>query len=274
MEFITRKIADDDLKKIYIRLYALSKNTCACPSLAYVLFYLELVANKVPYFVAGNESAQLLGLYYNHMAPKIAYTFGNNKFLNTLINIWRIITLRPPLKKGQFHALETMKQLAYDDNPVKKISGYKNSLVSNVLDAISQVPQMIKPLKSAIRRSSHSGNIPAFVQVDLNDICVGVYEWKKIKQTIMSECGWVPPDNDNKGLHTSCKIEKCKEYSQFKRFYNMESDMIPFSALEISLATRDKALSREDALAELKSSLGFCLNEVSECAIIKEYLKS
>lgn len=274
VEFIIRKIADDDLKKIYMRLYALSENTCACPSLAYVLFYPELVANKVPYFVAGNESAQLLGLYYNHMAPKIAYTFGNNKFLNTLINIWRIITLRPPLKKGQFHALETMKQLAYGDNPVKKISGYKNSLVSNVVDAISQVPQMIKPLKSAIRRSSHSGNIPAFVQVDLNDICGGVYEWKKIKQTIMSECGWVPPDNDNKGLHTSCKIEKCKEYSQFKRFYNMESDMIPFSALEISLATRDKALSREDALAELKSSLGFCLNEVSECAIIKEYLKS
>ena len=79
VEFITRKVADRDLKKIYRHLYSLADNTCACPSLAYVLFYPELVANKVPYFVAGNEPAQLTGLYYNHMAPKIAYTFGSNK---------------------------------------------------------------------------------------------------------------------------------------------------------------------------------------------------
>ena len=207
------------------------------------------------------------------MAPKIAYTFGNNKFLNTLINIGRILTLHPPLKKGQFHTLATMKQLAYGDNPIKKLSGYSNALVSNVVDAIHQVPHIVKPLKRAIRRSSWSGNIPAFVQVDLNDICGGIYDWKKIKQVIVNECGWVPPNENNKGLHTSCKIEKCKEYSQFKRFYNMESDMIPFSALEISLASRDKALSREDALAELKSSLGFSLSEIEECAIMKEYIE-
>lgn len=273
VEFISRKISDDDLKTIYKRLYSLAENTCACPSLAYVLFYPELVANSVPYFVAGNESAQLIGLYYNHMAPKIAYTFGNNKFLNTLINIGRILTLHPPLKKGQFHTLATMKQLAYGDNPIKKISGYKNALVSNVVDAIHQVPQIVKPLKRAIRRSSWSGNIPAFVQVDFNDICGGVYDWKKIKQTIIDECGWVPPDEKDKGLHTSCKIEKCKEYSQFKRFYFMQSDMIPFSALEIALASRDKALSRDDALNELKSSLGFSLNEIAECAVMKEYIE-
>lgn len=72
VEFITRKVADRDLKKIYKRLYELSDNTCSCPSLAYALFYPELVANKVPYFVAGNEPAQMTGLYYNHMAPKIS----------------------------------------------------------------------------------------------------------------------------------------------------------------------------------------------------------
>ena len=50
-----------------------SGSTCACPSLAYLLFYPELVANRVPYFMAGNEPVQMLALYYNHMAPKIAY---------------------------------------------------------------------------------------------------------------------------------------------------------------------------------------------------------
>lgn len=273
VEFIMRKVADDDLKKIYRRLYSTAGNTCACPSLAYILFYPELVANKVPYFVAGNEPAQILGLYYNHLAPRIAYTFGNNKFLNALINIGRIITLRPPLKRGQFHTLATMKQLAYGDSIIKKLAGYSNPLVSNVVDAIHGVSTIVKPLKRAIRTSSLSGNIPAFVQVDFNEICGGHYDWQQIKEVIISQCGWVPPQATDKGLHTSCNIEKCKEYSQFIRFYNMQSSMIPFSALEISLATRDKAITREEAIAELNSALGFSLEELPECEIMKEYIK-
>jgi len=81
----------------------------------------------------------------------------------------------------------------------------------------------------------------------------------------------VPPDEADKGLHTSCKIEKCKEYSQFIRFYKMKSTMIPFSALEIAIASKNNNLSREEALAELKSSLGFSLEEIPECAIMREY---
>lgn len=273
VEFISRKVANDDLRKIYSKLYALSENTCACPSLAYVLFYPELVANKVPYFVAGNEPAQLLGLYFNHMAPKIAYTFAENKLLNTIFNIGRVLTLRPPLKKGQFHTLTTMKQLAYGDNPIKNLLGYSNQLVYNVCEAINEVPNITKPLKKAIRTSSRTGNIPAFVQVDFDDICGGTYEWRKIKETIITECGWVPPEQNDKGLHTSCKIEKCKEHSQFVRFYHMRSTMIPFSALEIALASRNKNLSRDEALAELNESLGFSLNEIPECSIMKEYFE-
>ena len=272
VEFIIRKVADEDLKKIYKRLYSTAGNTCACPSLAYVLFYPELVANKVPYFVAGNEPAQLVGLYYNHMAPKIAYTFGDSKVLNGLINLGRILTLHPPLKKGQFQTLETMKQLAYGDNILKNLAGYANPLVQNVVDAIRQVPSMVKPLRRAIRKSSWSGNIPAFVQVDFNEICGGRYDWEKIKNVIIEQCGWVAPQVSDKGLHTSCNIEKCKEYSQFIRFYNMQSNMIPFSALEMSLASRDKAISRENAIAEINSTLGFSLEEIPECAIMKEYI--
>lgn len=273
VEFISRKVSNEDLRKIYNKLYALSGNTCACPSLAYVLFYPELVANKVSYFVAGNEPAQLLGLYFNHMAPKIAYTFPDNKSLNFLLNIGRLLTLHPPLKKGQFHTLATMKQLAYGDSKLKNMAGYSNQLVYNVCEAIKEVPNILNPLKKAIRSSSWSGNIPAFVQVDFDEICGGVYEWRKIKDIINSECGWVAPEEVDKGLHTSCKIEKCKEHSQFARFYHMRSTIIPFSALEIAIASRSNNLSREDALAELKASLGFSLEEIPECAIMREYIE-
>lgn len=273
VEFITRRVAGEDLRRIYTKLYALSGNTCACPSLAYLLFYPELVANRVPYFVAGNEPAQMLGLYFNRMAPAIAYRFPESKGLNALVNLGRLLTLRPPLKKGQFHTLATMKQLAYGDSKLKNMAGYSNELVSNVCTAIREVPHIADALKRAIRSSSRTGHIPAFVHLDLNEICGGVYEWRAVKETIIRECGWVPPVETDKGLHTSCRIEKCKEHVQFARFYRMESAMIPFSALEIAIASRDRNQTRQEALAELNNSLGFSLEEIPECTIMKEYLR-
>ena len=81
------------------------------------------------------------------------------------------------------------------------------------------------------------------------------------------------PADTGKALHTSCSIEKCKEYSQFVRFYHCRSRMIPFSALEISLAGRGRNLSREEAVYEMENLLGFSLEEVPECAIMKDYLE-
>ncbi|HHX78298.1 MAG TPA: hypothetical protein GX695_00905 [Acholeplasmataceae bacterium] len=274
VEFISRKINEQDLIKFYNKLYSLSGNTCACPSLAYVMFYSDLVDNKVPYFVAGNEPVQMLGLYYNHLAPKLAYTFSNNKLLNFMINVGRIITFHPPFKKGQMQTLATMKQLAYSDNIFKKISGYSSDLISNVVTSIKEIKHITIPLKRSIRRSSWSGNIPAFIHIDFNDISDGNFNWKNAKKTIEDECGWVGPSDSEKSLHTSCNIEKCKEYSQFTRFYNMESTMIPFSALEIALASSNKHISIEDAVKEMKESLGFSLKEIPECKIMKSYLKN
>ncbi|HHX80945.1 MAG TPA: hypothetical protein GX692_07775 [Acholeplasmataceae bacterium] len=272
VEFITKKINDNDLRKIYNKLYSLNENTCACPSLAYILFYPDLVENKVPYFVVGNEPVQMLGLYYNQMAPKIAYRFSNYFLLNLLINIFRMLTLRPPFKKGQLHTLMTMKQLAYGDSFVKKISKYKNELVSNVVASIHEVKSILIPLKRSIRRSTWTGSIPRFVHIDLNDISGGIYDWQNVKEIIIDKCGWVAPEEKGKGLHTSCSIEKCKEYSQFQRFYHMRSKMIPFSALEIALASRNKNITREEAVYELERVLGFSLTEIPECKIMKDYL--
>ena len=273
VEFITRTINQSDLRRFYSKLYSLSDNTCACPSLAYLLFYPELVANKVPYFVAGNEPVQMLGLYYNHMAPPIAYTLAGNRLLTFLINASRVLTLRPPLKQGQFQTLMTMKQLAYGDHPVKKLSGYESELVTNIVEAIRAVPELLPPFKRSIRHSSRTGNIPAFVHLDLDKITGGIYDWNKVKSILIEECGWIPPEDENKALHTSCKIEKCKDHTQFVRFYHCKSKMIPFSALEFSLASKKCGRSKEKMLYEMEHLLGFSLEEISECAIMQQFLE-
>ncbi len=273
VEFISRSLARDDLRRIYKKLYELSENTCACPSLAYLIFYPDLVAEKVPYFLVGNEPVQALGLYYNRMAPKLAYSFAENRALGTLINIGRILTIRPPLKRGQFGSLMTMKQLAYGDNTLKKLSGYSNPLVSNVVTAIHEVPSLLPPLKKAIRVSSRSGNIPAFIALDFDKLCGGKYDWNKTKAILTEECGWVAPDESGKALHTSCKIEKCKDHSQFVRFYRCRSKMIPFSAIEMALASRNRCCSREEILNETEMHLGFSLDEPCECAVMLKFLE-
>ena len=274
VEFVTRSVCAEDMRTIYNKLYELNDNTCACPSLAYVMFYPLLVEEKVPYFVAGNEPAQLIGLFYNRMAPEIAYRFADNRPLNFFVNLGRILTFRPPLKRGQFHTLTTMKQLAYGTNGFIKRSAYRNELVENVTAAIHTVPHMVAPLKKSIRRSSFSGNIPAFVQVDFDKISGGKYDWTKIKDEITDKCGWVAPEDSGKGLHTSCKIERCKEYSQFIRFYHMQSTMIPFSALEISLASRNGNITREQAVYEIENTMGFSLDEIPECAVMREFFEA
>lgn len=272
VEFITRSVNQTELKRIYSHLYRLSGNTCACPSLAYLLFYPELVANRVPYFVAGNEPVQMLGLYYNHMAPKLAYSFARNRFLTFLMNAGRVLTLRPPLKQGQFQTLMTMKQLAYGDHPLKKLSGYTNELVSNVVEAIQTVPELLPPFKRSIKYSSRTGRVPAFVHFDLDKISGGIYDWNKVKAILVNECGWVAPEDSNKALHTSCKIEKCKDHTQFVRFYHCKSKMIPFSALEFSLASKKCGRSKEESLYEMEHLLGFSLEEIPECAIMQQFL--
>ena len=272
VEFITRSVSQSDLKKMYARLYDLSGNTCACPSLAYLLFYPELVANRVPYFVAGNEPVQMLGLYYNHIAPKLAYSFANGGSMTLLMNIGRILTLHPPLKQGQFQTLMTMKQLAYGDHPVKKLSNYNNELVSNIVESIHSVPEFLPPLKRSIRWSSMTGKIPAFIHLDLDKICGEKYDWNKVRKILVEECGWIAPEEENKALHTSCKIEKCKDHTQFLRFYRCESKMIPFSALEFSLASVNCGRTREEAIREMQSSLGFSIEEIPECAIMRGFL--
>lgn len=273
VEFVNRYVNNSDMQTIYKKLYELSGNTCACPSLAYILFYPILVEERVPYFIAGNEPVQLIGLYYNGLAPKIAYAFPEMKALQFFINVGRLLTLRPPLKRGQFHTLMTMKQLAYGDPWIKKAAGYSNALISNVVEAIHQVPNIVKPLKRSIRKSSWTRHIPAFVQIDFDKISGGTYDWKSVKELIEKECGWVALPDNTKGLHTSCKIEKCKEYSQFIRFYRCKSKMIPFSALEIALASGNKALSREESIQEIKTHLGFSLEELPECKIMTHFIE-
>jgi hypothetical protein len=48
--------------------------------------------------------------------------------------------------------------------------------------------------------------------------------------------------------------------------------MIPFSALEFSLASKKCGRSKEEMLYEMEYLLGFSLEEIPECAIMQQFL--
>jgi hypothetical protein len=254
-EFVSRSIAEADLNAMYKKLFELQNNICACISIAHAIFYPLLVSERIPYLVLGNEPAQMSGLYYNRVGPKIAYLYRKYKVFGIILNIGRLCILKKPLRSGQREMLLLVKQLAYGDHFVKKISGFKNQLISNVFEAMDCVPNMKITLRNAIERSDRMARMPSLIHIDMNKISEnGIYDHEKIKSFIINECGYVAPERKTKSMHSSCSLEAAKDYSQFVNFYNMESQMIPFSALELIIASSQKNLDRETALAELRFS--------------------
>lgn len=133
---------------------------------------------------------------------------------------------------------------------------YHNEQVHNVYKALAKEKEFMKPFRESVKRSWRTGDIPALVHVDLAEISDG-YKWAEIKESIKREIGWEDSAEPEKGLHTSCSIERCKEYTQFTRFREMQSRVIPYTAIEMAIAVRDGNLSREDAMREIRTSTGF-----------------
>ena len=256
--FLVKKAPEKELQKIYKKAYELQQNTCICPSVAYVLFYEYLVEQKVSYVILGNEPAQCKNLIYNQIAPAFYYQPWIQDILHVFLNIGRVICLKEPFQKGQVEMYMTVKNLAFGMSPLIKYTKYRNPIVENTITALKEAPNFMMPFQEAVKKSARSAAMPALIHMDFNEISKeNVYNWQEVKQTLAKEIGWVDSPEENKGLHTSCKIERCKEFSQFQLFQAMKSPVIPFSAMELPLAVIGGNISREKAIEELKLHSGF-----------------
>ena len=196
----------------------------------------------------------MLGLYYNHIAPKICLWlcqksggFSHNQHGQ---DSHPASSLPARSASDPAHHEATGLWRPYPETAQRILQ----PLVSNVVEAIHQVPELLPPLRRSIRTSSWSGNIPAFVHLDFDKLCGGKYDWNHVKQLLIEECGWVPPADDKVASH-QLPDRKCKDYSQFIRFTIAKSKMIPFSSFEISPASRNCGVSREEMLYEMERQL-------------------
>ena len=111
------------------------------------------------------------------------------------------------------------------------------------------------------------------MHIDFDAAGGGVYRWDAVKQLLARELGWVDAPESGKGLHTSCAIERCKEWSQFMRFRDMETTVAPFSFIFLSLASAAGSVDRAAAIAELKIHSGFTEEMPEEHALMTAELE-
>lgn len=274
VDLLVEAAPEEELKRIYRKTYELQKNVCICPSVAYVLFFQRLSQWGVPYLVLGNEPAQCRNLIYNRMAPSLYFKPWVQSLARLGLNAGRVLTLRRPFAAGQMELYMTVRQLAFGRSPVTRLLKYRNELVENTCASLAQAPDFLAPFQSAVRAAGRSARLPRLVHIDFDAASdTGVYDWAGVKDLLKREIGWVDAPESGKGLHTSCQIERCKEWSQFSRFRDMETQVIPFSAIELSLASAAGSVGREQAIEELKKHSGFTEEPPKETDIMTAALR-
>lgn len=256
VDFLVEKAPEQELKAIYQELYRLQRNVCLCPAVAYVLFLPRLVQWKVPYLVLGTEPAQCKNFIYNNFAPAFYYRPWIQALARFGFNLWRVVTLRPPMGPGEVECYMMMRQYLMPPGAGKR-GLLHNEMMANIAAALAQAPALLAPFRETVERAKRKGGLPNLVHLDLDAVAGGVYRWNEIKEILAREIGWVDAPVEGKGLHTSCSIERCKEYAQMVSFRDMESRVIPFSAVEMALASASGTVSREEAVRELKEHSGF-----------------
>ncbi|MDD4479758.1 MAG: hypothetical protein PHD64_12000, partial [Mesotoga sp.] len=109
------------------------------------------------------------------------------------------------------------------------------------------------PLDDILARAENDPNMPIPILRRLQSNTV-YGSWKKAVELIKQEMDWHMPPGQKGLLHTSCRIEKVKNYCQFKRFQGAGTTFLPQSIVELGAGVYFGLVSREDALEELQES--------------------
>lgn len=278
--FINKSLNKQDESLIYKRSMELNNNPCICPFPAYALFLETLREKKIPYLLLGNEPTQMISHIYNNISKKIMYKKWAQSLFRVYYNTARLLTFKKPLKKGQIEFLILLENLAYGKARFIKSKIGDTSLIANIHESLKAAPNFINKLRNEVEKASKDGNLPCLIHMDFNKISKksfssnkileDSYDWNRVKKILEENLNW--KGQKDKLLHTSCDIESCKDYTQFIQFKNMETLIIPLSALEMSIAVNMKSISRQDAIKELKNKSGFRSTPPSESKIMEDLI--
>lgn len=235
VEFIQRTVRLDEMREA-IKVSMNEKGVpCLCPFVAYLLFYPLAIQENIPLIIDGAEKVQTI-MMENVFDSTVTSTSEANDRDQTFAELMII--------------LRSIKSKNYNKNNEIPFLNEADKIIAHVYNN-NKIP-IIK----------HLSNTESYEK------------WIDIVKIIETELDWKMPTGQEALLHTSCKIEKVKDYCQYKLYKNMRTSIVPQSVKEISAAVYLGYITREQGLKELNESGYFkepqCLNDVLELLDIKK----
>lgn len=210
---------------------------CLCPTVAHALFFPLAAEERIPMIMQGVEEVQLAVM--SHVMRNLQG--GNGKARPA----------PPSLREETLQFLDLVAGAPEPANPFSLTADFFHYLrsIRTSLDPI------YGPLDRLLTRARQDATVfvPQFLRLKTNAL---YGSWKEVAALMRKEMDWKMPPGQKGLLHTSCRIEKVKDYCQYMRFRNMRTTAFPQSIVEVSAGVFFGLLSREEALREV-AELGY-----------------
>jgi len=210
---------------------------CLCPTVAHVLFFPLAASERIPVVMQGVEEVQLAVM--SHVMRSLQGGNGPS---------------RPAPLSIREQTLQFLGMAARAPEPPEPFSlmadyiRYQRSIRSSLDPVYGPLDRLL-----ARAREDESVFVPQFLRLKTNAL---YGSWKEVAKLMHKEMDWKMPPGQKGLLHTSCRIEKVKDYCQYMRFRNMRTTAFPQSIVEVSAGVSFGLLSREEALREV-AELGY-----------------
>ncbi|WP_428568685.1 MAG: hypothetical protein ACP59X_09850 [Solidesulfovibrio sp. DCME] len=210
---------------------------CLCPTVAHVLFFPLAAAERIPVVMQGVEEVQLAVMSY------VMRNLQGGKGPS-----------RPAPPSIREQTLQFLGMAAGAPEPPDPFSlmadyfRYQRSIRSSLDPIYGPLDRFL-----ARARQDESVFVPQFLRLQTNTL---YGSWGEATALMQREMDWKMPPGQKGLLHTSCRIEKVKDYCQFLRFRNMRTTAFPQSIVEVGAGVYFGLLSREEGLREV-AELGY-----------------
>jgi hypothetical protein len=209
---------------------------CLCPMAAHALFYPLACQENIPLIMHGVEEVQLAVMSYVLSEVKGGQTAQSQD---------------PDYRANTLGFLRAITRSSIPEHSL-----VINSDMARYMASVRQVlDPVFSPLEAIVTRAQTDTDmvIPHLRRLQTN---TSYGSWVQVAELIKREMGWRMPPGQKGLLHTSCSIEKVKDWCQFKRFQSMRTTTFPQSVVELGAGVFFGLISRNQALEELKE-LGY-----------------
>lgn len=210
---------------------------CLCPVVAHVLFYPLAAAERIPVVMQGVEEVQLAVMSY------VMRSLQSGKGPS-----------RPAPPSIREQTLQFLGMEARVPEPADSFS-LMTDYILYLRSIRKSLDSIYEPLDELLARAREDESffVPQLLRLKTNSL---YGSWSEVTSLMQKEMDWRMPPGHKGLLHTSCRIEKVKDYCQYMRFRNMRSTFFPQSIVEVSAGVYFGLLSREEALREI-AELGY-----------------